>query len=128
RAQGRRPVGPGHRHRSVVQRHAAHQGAVDRAGGAGGRRGRVTGDPGDDADQRRLLAETDAAGGASPDVRVLRGEVFGPILPVVAVDTLGQALELANDTGRGLTAFVFSQSYPVINEVNRRIKSGALYV
>ncbi len=58
----------------------------------------------------------------------MREEVFGPILPVVAVDTLDQALELANDTDRGLTAFVFSQSYPVINEVNRRIKSGALYV
>lgn len=66
--------------------------------------------------------------GASPDMRVMREEVFGPILPVVAVDTLDQALELANDTDRGLTAFVFSQSYPVINEVNRRIKSGALYV
>lgn len=64
----------------------------------------------------------------SPDMRVMREEVFGPVLPVVTITSLDEAFSLANDSQQGLTSFIFSESYRVVMEANRRLKAGTLYV
>lgn len=43
-----------------------------------------------------------------PDMRVCREEVFGPVLTVQAVDSLDEAIELANDSSFGLQAGIFT--------------------
>src|SRR5699024_938179 len=40
----------------------------------------------------------------NPDMRIAREEIFGPVLAIVTVDGVDQALETANDTPYGLTA------------------------
>ncbi|PTD09087.1 Aldehyde dehydrogenase X, mitochondrial [Fusarium culmorum] len=44
------------------------------------------------------------------DAKVLREEIFGPVLTVVTFDTEEEALELANDTEYGLAAYVWTES------------------
>ena len=48
--------------------------------------------------------------GVTPDMRIAREETFGPVAPIIAFDTLDEALEIANATEYGLTAAVFTRS------------------
>jgi acyl-CoA reductase-like NAD-dependent aldehyde dehydrogenase len=45
----------------------------------------------------------------APDDKVSREEVFGPVCTVTAVDSLGEAIELANGTRYGLQAGIFTE-------------------
>lgn len=60
----------------------------------------------------------------TPDMRIWREEVFGPILPVVPFDTTQEAIALANDTEYGLGAYVFTASQDTFAHIARRIESG----
>jgi succinate-semialdehyde dehydrogenase/glutarate-semialdehyde dehydrogenase len=46
--------------------------------------------------------------GVTAQMRVMREETFGPIAPVVVVDSFDEAVELANGTGFGLAATVYT--------------------
>jgi acyl-CoA reductase-like NAD-dependent aldehyde dehydrogenase len=46
----------------------------------------------------------------APDDKVSREEVFGPVCTVTAVDSLDEAIELANGTRYGLQAGIFTAS------------------
>src|SRR3546814_16260511 len=46
--------------------------------------------------------------GVPHDMAVMREETFGPILPVMAWSTTEEAIELANDTGFGLSGSVIA--------------------
>ncbi len=63
-------------------------------------------------------------GSVTPEMRVWKEEVFGPILPIVSYETLEEALSLANDTEYGLGAYVFAEDDEVFEFLARHIKSG----
>lgn len=44
--------------------------------------------------------------GLSPDMRLYREEIFGPVMPVIRFDDTDEVLKLANATPYGLSAFV----------------------
>src|SRR4029079_15455101 len=54
--------------------------------------------------ERRFFVEPTVIGGLSVDHRVFRDEFFAPLTAVQAVDSLDEALTLANDTGYGVNA------------------------
>jgi aldehyde dehydrogenase (NAD+) len=45
-----------------------------------------------------------------PDAEIWREEVFGPVIAIVAVDSLGEAIDLVNDSAYGLSAAVFTDN------------------
>lgn len=47
--------------------------------------------------------------GVSPEMRISREEIFGPVVCLTEFDEEARALSLANDTEAGLTAFVFTR-------------------
>src|SRR3954470_5237900 len=47
--------------------------------------------------------------GVSPDALVAQEETFGPVAPVVAIDSLEQAIELTNASPYGLLAAIFTR-------------------
>src|ERR687887_359972 len=53
--------------------------------------------------------EPTVLGGVTPDARVLREEIFGPVAPVVPFDSEEAAIAAANDTDYGLVAYVFTR-------------------
>ena len=44
----------------------------------------------------------------SPDSALMKGEIFGPILPVVGVDSLDEAISFVNSREKPLAAYIFS--------------------
>jgi RHH-type proline utilization regulon transcriptional repressor/proline dehydrogenase/delta 1-pyrroline-5-carboxylate dehydrogenase len=57
-----------------------------------------------------------------------RRELFGPVLHIIAYDTLEQAMELYNGTEYGLTGGIFCQSQDDIDYCCSRMKNGNIYV
>ncbi len=58
------------------------------------------------------------------DARLLREEIFGPVAPIVAVDSDDEAIELANDTEFGLMAYVYSRDIGRALKAVERLESG----
>lgn len=62
------------------------------------------------------------------EMDVIQEEVFGPVSPIMTVSSLDEALEYANDSKFGLSAYVFTEDYAVANEASRRIDFGEVYI
>ena len=63
---------------------------------------------------------------ATHDMAVMREETFGPILPVMAFDTIDEAVALANDGEYGLSGAVFAGTLEEAEAVGRRLEAGAI--
>jgi len=59
-------------------------------------------------------------------MKVMTEETFGPIMPVMAFDTVDEAVALANDTLYGLSAAVMAGSLDEAEAVGRRLQAGAV--
>ena len=59
---------------------------------------------------------------------VLQDEPFGPLATITAIDSLDEALTLANNTRYGLAGYLFSDSASVIHRVTEELEVGALAV
>ncbi len=60
------------------------------------------------------------------DMLVMREETFGPVLPVMAFDTIDEAVALANDTAFGLSAGVFAGTLEEAETIGRRLDAGGV--
>jgi len=60
------------------------------------------------------------------DMRVWHEETFAPILPVVSFETEEEAIELANDTEYGLSAFVMTSNKERYERVARQLEAGMI--
>lgn len=59
---------------------------------------------------------------------LVQEETFGPILPIVKVANLEQAIEFSNDSEYGLSAYLFTKSFDYINQAIRDLEVGEVYV
>ena len=57
-----------------------------------------------------------------------RDEIFGPVLSVITVATLDEAIEVANDTDYGLTASIFTGSVRKALTMARAVRAGTVTV
>lgn len=64
----------------------------------------------------------------SHEMRVMREETFGPVLPIMAFDPEAEAVRLANDTDYGLSASVWTRDRARGEKIARQIKAGAVMV
>jgi len=64
----------------------------------------------------------------SPEAPVMAEEIFGPILPVLTVDDVDEAIRFVNDRDRPLALYVFSESEAVQQRVLERTSSGGVCV
>ncbi len=60
----------------------------------------------------------------TPDMRIVREEIFGPVLSMMPFDTEDEAIELANATEYGLTNYVQTRDPERANRVARALRSG----
>ncbi len=58
------------------------------------------------------------------DMSIWRNEVFGPVVAILAVSSLDEAIELANASDYGLSAALFTKSLAASDEFLRRIEAG----
>jgi 1-pyrroline-5-carboxylate dehydrogenase len=89
----------------------------------------IGGEPMTDGELARgFYVEPTVVGGLPADHRVFRDEFFAPLTAVHAVDSLDEALRLANDSIYGLTAGVYSEDKGEVQTFLDRIEAGVLYV
>ena len=67
-------------------------------------------------------------GDVTPQMRIAREEVFGPVLSIMSYDTEDEAIEIANDTPFGLAGFVQSKDPKRARAVANRIRAGRVYL
>lgn len=62
------------------------------------------------------------------EMAIMHEETFGPVLPVVAFDTLEEALAMANDSDYGLTSSVYTRDLNTAMKAVRGLKFGETYI
>ena len=62
--------------------------------------------------------------GVTPDMRAYHEELFGPVAVLYKVDSVDQAVELANDSPYGLGSSVFTTDHAVADAVANRLDVG----
>ena len=65
---------------------------------------------------------------ASNDMRIAREEIFGPVLTSIPFSTEEEALNIANDTPYGLTAYVWTNDLTRALRVTDRLEAGMIWV
>ncbi|APH71616.1 aldehyde dehydrogenase family protein [Aquibium oceanicum] len=64
----------------------------------------------------------------TPDMRIAREEIFGPVLSMITYDSEDEAIEIANATPFGLAGFVQSTDPDRARRVANRIRAGRVYL
>ena len=67
-------------------------------------------------------------GDVTPQMKIAREEIFGPVLSIISYDTEDEAIEIANDTPFGLAGFVQSRDAARARKVANRIRAGRVYL
>jgi len=62
------------------------------------------------------------------EMSIMHEETFGPVLPVVAFDTLDEALAMANDSDYGLTSSIYTRDLNTAMKAIKGLKFGETYV
>jgi aldehyde dehydrogenase (NAD+) len=66
--------------------------------------------------------------GVDPDLRIMREEVFGPVLTVTAVKDEDDAVRLANRLGYGLVAGVYTRDISRALRLAQRLEAGSVWI
>jgi succinate-semialdehyde dehydrogenase/glutarate-semialdehyde dehydrogenase len=75
-----------------------------------------------------LFYRPSVVGDVTPDMSIVREEIFGPVAALVRFDTEADAIKLANDTPFGLAAYVFSQNLSRAWRVAEKLDAGMVGV
>jgi len=66
--------------------------------------------------------------GVTPEMRLMREEIFGPVIPIVTVESEDEAIALANDSEFGLGASVWTTNRAKGERIAGRLESGMVWV
>ena len=89
----------------------------------------VTGGPGrpEGLDKGYYIQPTVFAG-VTPDMTIAREEIFGPVLSIMAYESVDQAIEMGNDTEYGLAAYVQGADLAKAREVASQLRAGQVSI
>ncbi|MFZ2178249.1 MAG: aldehyde dehydrogenase family protein [Rhodococcus sp. (in: high G+C Gram-positive bacteria)] len=62
------------------------------------------------------------------DMTIAREEIFGPVLTILGYDSVDHAVEIANDTEYGLSAFVAGADLEQVRAIARRLRAGSVAI
>ena len=75
----------------------------------------------------KFIAPTVLAG-VDDGMRIMSEEIFGPVVPIIVVDSEEEALQRANDSNFGLGASVWTKDRAKGERMARRIESGMVWI
>lgn len=83
---------------------------------------------GGDCDASNLRIQPTVVVDPDPDGPLMSNEIFGPILPVVTVKSLDDAIRFVNSRPKPLSAYLFTKSRAVRERVIREVPAGGMMV
>ena len=66
--------------------------------------------------------------GVTHEMRIMNEEIFGPVLPIITVDSEQEAVELANDSQFGLGASIWTKDRAKGERMAHQIESGMVWI
>jgi phenylacetaldehyde dehydrogenase len=63
-----------------------------------------------------------------PDMKIVREEIFGPVLVASPFDDIEEVIAQANNTTYGLGASIWSQNVSLVHKLAPRIRAGTVWV
>src|SRR5437763_10700788 len=66
--------------------------------------------------------------GVTHEMRIMREEIFGPVLPIVVVESEDEAVSLANDSEFGLGASIWTSDRSRGERIAREIQAGMVWI
>ena len=66
--------------------------------------------------------------GVTHEMRIMREEIFGPVLPIIVVDSEAEAVALANDSDFGLGASVWTSDRARGERIAAELQSGMVWI
>jgi lactaldehyde dehydrogenase/glycolaldehyde dehydrogenase len=60
--------------------------------------------------------------------KLMQEEIFGPVVPVMGVDSFDQAIEYANDSDYGLSSYVYTKDSNLMMKAMYKIRFGECYI
>src|SRR3989344_3595935 len=79
-------------------------------------------------ERRGYFFEPTVLTGVTNEMTAARQEVFGPVAPIIVVNTDEEAIATANDTQYGLGASVWTQNREKGEKMTKRLNAGLVYV
>ncbi|MFH0259203.1 aldehyde dehydrogenase [Vibrio mediterranei] len=64
----------------------------------------------------------------TPDMRIYKEEIFGPVLCVTSFDSIDEAIQLANDSEYGLAAGIWTSDMSTAIKCSRALRAGTVFV
>ncbi|CAH2222507.1 fatty aldehyde dehydrogenase isoform X1 [Pelobates cultripes] len=81
---------------------------------------------GGDNDESSCYIAPTVLADVKPDSKVMQEEIFGPLLPIVSVGSLDEAIEFINQREKPLALYVFSNNKKVIKKMIAATSSGGV--
>lgn len=78
--------------------------------------------------RRRAFIEPTVLTNVPPHVELFREETFGPVAPLVAFETVDQAISMANDSPFGLQAAIFTQDISRAFDIAYQLEAGGVII
>lgn len=72
--------------------------------------------------------EPTVVGGVTPDMRLYSEEAFGPIVPLIEVQSVDEAVKIANESEYGLSAAVFTENHQLAWDIAARLETGMVHI
>jgi aldehyde dehydrogenase (NAD+) len=89
----------------------------------------VTGGPGRPAELNRgYYVRPTVFADVTPDMRIAREEIFGPVLSILPYDSIEEVIEMANDTVFGLASYIQAKDLQKAREVAAQMRSGNVHI
>jgi acyl-CoA reductase-like NAD-dependent aldehyde dehydrogenase len=66
--------------------------------------------------------------GVRNDMRIVREEIFGPVISVIAYDGLDDAIRIANDWPYGLSGAVYTDDPEITDRVVSEVRTGQIFI
>ena len=86
------------------------------------------GRPAGDAFARGYWQEPTVLRDVAATMAVMHEETFGPVTPIYGISSLEEAVEVANDSRYGLSAYVFSRDYQAVMRTVEALRFGEIYI
>jgi aldehyde dehydrogenase (NAD+) len=83
---------------------------------------------GGNSDASTLRLEPTVVIDPDPDEPLMSNEIFGPILPVISVQSLDEAIRFVNSRPKPLSAYLFTKTRAVRERVIREVPAGGMLV